>query len=62
MFTAAPQLIALNWKAVAAPTLDDWLHKIWHTFLLNKLTVINRYHAIKYTIKTDMIQLLHGYW
>lgn len=38
-------LIAQNWKENRPPLLIDWLGKLWHVFLLNKLTAIAHFDA-----------------
>lgn len=45
MFVAATQLIALKWKVVGPSHLEEQISKIWHAFLLNKLTAINKCYA-----------------
>lgn len=46
LFTAATQPIALKWKAADPLSLEEWISKNWHVFLLNKLTAaLNRYYA-----------------
>lgn len=35
-------LIAANWKADQIPRKDEWLRKVWHILLRNKLTAINK--------------------
>lgn len=52
MLAAANLLIAQRWKTGEVPSLDEWLLKVCHLCLLNKLSAACRYrmgsaHALK---------------
>lgn len=43
MFTEATLIMATDWKSSNIPSLEEWLLKLRHFLLLNKLSDINKF-------------------
>ena len=42
MFTAALFTIARTWKQPRCPSTDEWIKKLWYTYIMDYYSVIKR--------------------
>ena len=42
MFTAALFIIAKTWKQAKCPSTDEWIKKMWYTYMMNYYSAIKK--------------------
>ena len=55
MFIAALFIIARSWKEPRCPSTEEWIHKMWYTYIMEYYSVIKN----KQNEQTKNVQLLH---